>query len=95
MLWEKDSGMVNVYKGTIPRFYRDPSKKIKKKERERKKKDRKKERKREREKGRKRERKGNGMGKEALRFYNLISLTVVLLIDLVKYRGNAGWHKEV
>ena len=29
MLWEKDSGMVNVYKDTIPRFHRDPSKKKK------------------------------------------------------------------
>ena len=30
MLWEKDSGIVNVYKDTIPRFHRDPSKKKKK-----------------------------------------------------------------
>lgn len=35
MLWEKDSGMVNVYKDTIPRFHRDPSKKKKKGEKER------------------------------------------------------------
>ena len=31
MLWEKDSGIVNVYKDTIPRFHRAPSKKKKKK----------------------------------------------------------------
>lgn len=32
MLWEKDSGMVNVYKDTIPRFHRDPSKRKKSEE---------------------------------------------------------------
>lgn len=30
MLWEKDSGMANAYKNTIPRLHRDPSKKKKK-----------------------------------------------------------------
>lgn len=62
MLWEKDSGMVNVYKDTIPRFHRDPSKK-----------ERKKKIKKESIAGGK---KGNGMGKWALCLHNPVGLLI-------------------
>lgn len=62
MLWEKDFGMVNVYKDIIFRFYRDFLKK-----------ERKKKIKKESIVGGK---KGNGMGKWVFCFYNFVGLLI-------------------